>query len=58
MFKPVGTKFTEAETQKLMSEIMNMKQNPTPIYLDNTKLNSATAMGSYELTKGTTGNGR
>ena len=56
--KPVGTKFTEAETQKLMSEIMNMKQNPAPIYLDNTKLNSATAMGSYELTKGTTGNGR
>ena len=37
---------------------MNMKQNPAPIYLDNTKLNSATAMGSYELTKGTTGNGR
>jgi hypothetical protein len=42
----------------MLKSILNMKQNPTPIYLDNTKLNSATAMGSYELNKGTTGSGR
>ena len=56
--KPDGTKLTEADSQKLISEIMNIRQNPPAIYLDNTKLNSATAMGSYELTKGTTGSGR
>jgi len=47
-----------SNTDVMLKTILDMKQNPAPIYLDNTKLNSATAMGSYELTKGTTGSGR
>jgi hypothetical protein len=42
----------------MLKTILDMKQNPAPIYLDNTKLNLATASGYYELNKGTTGSGR
>jgi len=47
-----------SNTDVMLKTILDMKQNPAPIYLENTRLNSATAMGSYELNKGTTGAGR
>jgi hypothetical protein len=47
-----------ANSDVMLKTILDMKQNPAPIYLDNTKLNLATASGYYELNKGTTGSGR
>ena len=42
----------------MTAAIASNRQSAPNIYLENTKLNSATAMGSYELNKGTTGSGR
>ena len=54
-----GTKLGRTdEMVTLLKEIASANRSTPNIYLENTKLNSATAMGSYELNKGTTGSGR
>jgi hypothetical protein len=54
-----GTKLGRTdEMVNLLKEIVSANRSTPNIYLENTKLNSATAMGSYELNKGTTGSGR
>ena len=47
-----------AKFDAMTTAIASNKQSTPNIYLENTRLNSATAMGSYELNKGTTGSGR
>lgn len=54
-----GTKLGRTdEMVTLLKEIALANRSTPNIYLENTRLNSATAMGSYELNKGTTGSGR
>jgi hypothetical protein len=42
----------------IANTIASVNRSTPNIYLENTRLNSATALGSYELNKGTTGSGR